>query len=153
MSDKYPLQTIAWELAEKYHQGQRYGKHPYIYHLSQVCEGTRRASTKRGYHGLGIDKACSVAILHDVLEDSSCTVGDLINAELPLEVCLAVTCLTKSKDVTYDHYIARILHNEMALMVKREDTMMNLTQSQHEGSIKRVNKYANQLARLYPNGH
>lgn len=143
-------QSIAWGLAEEYHKGQRYGKHPYTYHLSQVCEGSRRAATKKIKHSLVLDMACAVAILHDILEDTECTKSDLIYAGLPLAIVNSVCILTKSQDKDYEEYIDDVLSDKMALLVKREDTMRNLTQSQHEGNAKRIRKYSKQLALLYP---
>lgn len=145
----YEYQSIAWDLAEKHHQGQRYGKFPYTYHLNQVCEGVRRSAKKLNHDASYVDQACAVAILHDILEDTECTSADLLSIGLPIPVVEAVDRLTKIDGESYEGYIHHILHDSLALMVKREDTMMNLTQSQHEGSVKRVNKYATQLARLY----
>jgi len=149
MKDKYPFQATAWDLVEEYHKGQRYGKQLYTFHLSQVCEGVRRATTKLGLGPAEVDAYCAAAILHDIIEDSSCNASVLIDRGLPMEVVEAVIALTKQKDYTYEYYMHKVLSNWMATVIKREDTMMNLTQSQHEGNAKRVVKYTKQLGILY----
>lgn len=149
MSDKYHYQTIAWGLAERFHSGQRYGERPYLHHLSEVCEGTRRAATDLGYDAEGIDKICAVAILHDVLEDSDCDLTDLSMAGIPKDMQLAIINLTKVGGESYEDYLKGVRSTQMSLIVKREDTMANLTQSQKEGDVRRIIKYVKQLSRLY----
>ena len=84
-----------------------------------------------------------------MFEDTS--VGPLFCAQagVSAEVIQGVEALTKLKGELYYDYIEKVLSNFYSTLVKREDTMCNLTKSQHEGNTKRVLKYAKQLGLLY----
>jgi|26BtaG_2_1085354.scaffolds.fasta_scaffold08542_1 (p)ppGpp synthase/HD superfamily hydrolase len=140
---------LAWKIAVEAHGDQMYGSKPYIHHLLQVFEGTKRSAKAYNPAGVILDEVCAVAILHDVLEDTDITPGKLVIAGLPFNVVSSIITLTKYKGEDYDRYISGIKKDTMALMVKREDTMKNLTQSQKEGNNKRIIKYSNQLKLLY----
>lgn len=140
---------LAWKIAVDAHGDQMYGTKPYAHHLLQVFEGTERSAKDYNPAGVILDEVCAVAILHDVLEDTDMTADKLVIAGLPGNVVSSIITLTRYKDESYDRYIAGIKRDTMALLVKREDTMMNLTQSQKEGNNKRIIKYSNQLKLLY----
>lgn len=89
--------------------------------------------------------ARSVALLHDVLEDSAFTSADLLNQSIPSEVVAAVQVLSKVEGENYDQFIARVLLNPLAKKVKIADiedniNMLRLTQVEDK-DLERVAKY------------
>ena len=127
-------------LAEQYHDGQRYGEHPYQYHLLDVvrCVQSRGGSLE---HQI-------VAWLHDIVEDSlmSCTMLEELG--FTHDVVLAVKYITKWEGQSYDDYIEAVLYNSLALEVKKCDTMCNLNQSFIDKNRRRTSKYTRQLILL-----
>lgn len=79
---------IAIDLATKWHDGQRYGKLPYIAHLMDVDRWVieRNANVKsfgEPYSkeaGDRIDMLRAIAYLHDIFEDTDCDVFNLVDA-------------------------------------------------------------------------
>ena len=67
----------------------------------------------------------SIALLHDVMEDSDITVTDLLKQKIPINVVNAVNILTKRDDETYLDYILRVKNNPYAMAVKIEDIKHN----------------------------
>lgn len=68
-----------------------------------------------------------VAILHDVVEDSSVTLADLsVEHEFPEEIVRAVEAITRMKDEEYPDYIVRVSRNKMATIVKMADLVDNM---------------------------
>jgi len=68
-----------------------------------------------------------VAVLHDVVEDSDWTLDQLTAEGFPTEAIVALACLTRRADESYDQFIDRVLTNPLATQVKRydlEDNMM-----------------------------
>ena len=74
-----------------------------------------------------------VAVLHDVLEDSQCSVNDLKACGFPREVIDCVEQLTRNNDVTYFEYIDDISTNEICTKIK-------LAEIDDNKDEKRVNK-------------
>lgn len=68
-----------------------------------------------------------VAVLHDVVEDSDWTLEKLAAAGFPQEVIIALDCLTRRPDETYEAFIDRVLTNPLATRVKRYDLEDNMT--------------------------
>jgi hypothetical protein len=66
------------------------------------------------------------AVLHDVVEDSPCTLQQLRAWGYPEEVVQAVDCLTRREGETYDQFIERILPHPLARRVKIADLEDNL---------------------------
>jgi (p)ppGpp synthase/HD superfamily hydrolase len=59
-----------------------------------------------------------IALLHDVVEDSSYTIQDLIEIGFPTQVIEAIIVLTHFKDMPYFDYINRVKNNPIATRVK-----------------------------------
>ena len=122
----------AYVLADVYHKGQvdKSGK-PYMAHLSYVSD-----------HCIG--KAKIVALLHDILEDTSCTVEELSATGFDEEIIEAVKAVTKGNE-SYEQYLECVKGNELAREVKLEDLKhnMDLTRLTEVGEeeLKRVEKY------------
>ncbi len=91
------------------------------------------------------DDERSVALLHDVIEDSEFTAIPLREAGIPLRIVVAVQCLTKLDGEDYDQFIQRVLTNELAVKVKKADIQDNLDvlrlDKLTDDDLERVRKY------------
>jgi len=67
-----------------------------------------------------------VAVLHDVVEDSSYTLEHLRGLGYPEEVLGALDCLTKREGETYEAFIERVLPHPLARRVKLADLEDNM---------------------------
>lgn len=92
------------------HQGQRdKAGEPYIYHLFRVMLAVHGSSLRQ------------VAVLHDLLEDTAWTAGDLKLAGLAQDVILAIELLTRKPTDTYTDYVVRLAQNKLAKASKIAD--------------------------------
>jgi (p)ppGpp synthase/HD superfamily hydrolase len=66
------------------------------------------------------------AVLHDVVEDSDWTIGQLAEAGFAAEVLQALDCLTRRPDESYGDFIDRIKTNHLARQVKLADLEDNM---------------------------
>ena len=79
--------------------------------------------------GKGFDEKYQiVALLHDILEDTSGTKEEILNITNK-EILSAVILLTKEKNYNMDNYIEGIKNNDLALNVKLADRLHNLLES------------------------
>ena len=104
----------AMKLAYRAHEGQtdREGL-PYIFHPYHVAEQ------------MTDEKTVTVALLHDVLEDTLYTLDDLKDEGFGDEVCEAVNLVTRVECESYMDYIARLCKNDLARAVKKADLIHN----------------------------
>ena len=111
------LTNKAMRLAYKAHQGQtdQCGV-PYIFHPYHLAEQMQDEYT-----------TC-IALLHDVVEDTSVTLEDL-QKEFPEEVVEALRLLTHDKGTDYFEYVKAIKQNPLAKAVKLVDLEHNSDQS------------------------
>lgn len=97
----------AMELAKKAFEGKTDPKgQPYLNHSVRVMEKMDTEEEK------------TVAMLHDIVEDSDVTLRDLQDAGFPRDVLEAVEQLTKKPNMTYFDYIEDIASSELAKKVK-----------------------------------
>lgn len=86
-----------------------------------------------------------VALLHDVLEDTTYNIEDLKKAGFDNNIIEAIMCLTKTKDEEYDQYIKRVITNPIAKKVKKNDLIHNSDLSRIKEitseDLKRIEKY------------
>ena len=68
----------------------------------------------------------TIAVLHDVLEDSSWTENDLINAGISKEAVEQIKILTRLKHESYSTYLQRIAGSHAAMRVKLADLKDNM---------------------------
>ncbi len=68
----------------------------------------------------------TVAVLHDVIEDTTVTFDELEQEGFCREVLIALDLLTHRKNVSYSAYVDRIMENRLALRVKMLDWEDNL---------------------------
>ncbi|MGC4093219.1 MAG: HD domain-containing protein [Polyangiaceae bacterium] len=129
-------------IAAEAHLGQfDRGGEPYILHPLQLA---LRAAT--------IDER-TVAVLHDVVEDSSVTLEQLTREGFPERVVRAVDALTKREGEDYTAFIERVARDRLATRVKLLDLEHNsdlsrLPSSPTAADTARVHKYAQASARL-----
>jgi (p)ppGpp synthase/HD superfamily hydrolase len=106
----------AVNLARRAHEGQvDKSGNPYIDHPLRVM--TR-------VDGVAEQMA---AVLHDVVEDTTVTLDELLDLECPAIVVRAVEALTHFPDEPQSAYLARVAANPIALVVKRADIGDNLS--------------------------
>ena len=125
----------AKEIARAAHEGQvdKAGK-PYIEHPLRVMKMGKSMEEK------------IAGVLHDVVEDSEWTFEMLEKEGVPKDVMDALRCVTKlSEDEDYDHFIARVKTNPLAIKVKLNDLKdnMDITRLEEvtEKDLARLNKY------------
>ncbi len=82
------------------------------------------------------EKEKAVALLHDVIEDSSITKEDLLLSGIDPEVVEAVLILTKQPSDSYQSYLERVKGNELARIVKLAD----LTHNSNLSRLKKITK-------------
>ena len=119
----YTQMTIkAMKLAYQAHLGQvDYDEIPYIFHPYHLAEQ------------MDDEISCTVALLHDVVEDTEITMEDL-EKEFPIEVTEAVSLLTHDVSVDYFDYVRALKNNPIAKKVKLADLDHNSDESRSVGS-------------------
>ena len=111
-------------IAAREHLGVRdQGGHAYILHPMRIAMRLRTRD----------EELMSIAIMHDVVEDSKVTFADLIAEGFSDRVITALKLLTHQKGVSYDDYIDNMRGNRDALLVKREDLHDNSQLSRLKG--------------------
>jgi (p)ppGpp synthase/HD superfamily hydrolase len=124
----------ALQIAAKAHEGQRDKEGlPYILHPLRVM------MTVEG------EEAQIVAVLHDVIEDTSVTAGDLRQAGFSENLVATVQCVTHRKDEPYADYVVRCKSDEVARRVKLADLKEN---TRLDRTILRPNRLERDLARI-----
>ena len=106
---------------------------PYVFHPFHVAEQ------------MTDEKTTIVALLHDVIEDTSYTLQDLRTLGFDEDVLGALELMTHDKNVPYMDYVAKIKGNAIAKTVKLADLSHNsdLTRLDeiNEAALNRVEKY------------
>jgi len=91
------------------------------------------------------DLEMSVALLHDVIEDSDITAEQLLAEGIPAEVVEAVLCLSKNENEDYQDFVGREKKNELAAKIKIADIEENIDilrlPSLDDYDLTRVQKY------------
>lgn len=117
------LTKKAMQISYKAHEGQYdKGGVPYVFHPFHVAE---QMDTE--------DEIC-VALLHDVIEDTDCSIKDLERAGFPDNILEAVKCLTKDKNIKYMDYILKVKSNPLAKKIKLADI-------EHNSDISRMKSF------------
>jgi hypothetical protein len=123
----------AFFIALNAHRGQKdKAGRCYIFHPINVALGVK-----------GI-RAKTVALLHDVVEDSDITTKELTKY-FDDDIVLAVDCITKKRGQKYQDYLEVVKNNELARKVKIADLTHNIDLSRLKSitkkDIDRRNKY------------
>jgi (p)ppGpp synthase/HD superfamily hydrolase len=130
----------ARQLAFSYHENQKYGSHPYSYHLESVVELVKLYSYMIPKNLK--EEAICAAYLHDILEDTICTEDEILRALNP-KILLIVKLLTK-KESNLEKYFTRISLDEIAIFVKLCDRYSNILESIKEKNNTKLTKYKEQ---------
>jgi (p)ppGpp synthase/HD superfamily hydrolase len=140
MSD-YELLQKAVGIAVEAHQGQkdRYGL-PYILHPLRVMARVDAAREK------------TVAVLHDVVEDTNWTLEDLRREGFPDPLLHALDCVTKREGEPYEKFVERSASDPLARRVKLADLEDNMDLRRFpeitEKDMSRIAKYLKAWRRL-----
>ena len=106
---------------------------PYVYHPFHLAEQ------------MDTEEAVTVALLHDVVEDTDYTIEDLIAMGFPKSVTDALILMTHDDTIPYMDYVAKIKSNPIAKAVKLADLRHNSDTSRldiiDEKVLRRVQKY------------
>jgi (p)ppGpp synthase/HD superfamily hydrolase len=97
--------------------------------------------------GLNFQQTCMTAVLHDILEDTCCTVDDLRQAEMPEEVIAAVMLLTRSPEQEYEEYLDQVATNKMAGIVKLADICDNIERRGSDIDVEKKERHMDYLVR------
>ena len=122
-------------LAVSMHLGQKeWNGDPYILHSFRVMNNVQDTKEK------------IVAILHDVIEDTSLTLGKLSQEGFDDDIVAAVDAISKRQTESYVNYLVRVAANPIAIQVKLADIDDNLDLSRFDRQLEdedliRVNKY------------
>lgn len=130
-------------IAAREHLGVRdKGGHAYILHPMRIAMRLRTND----------EELMSIAILHDVIEDSKLTFEDLKAEGFSDRVIAALKLLTHQKGVSYDDYIDNMRGNRDALRVKREDLRDNSDITRLKGvsekDFERMKKYQRSFVKV-----
>ena len=119
----YTEMTIkAMKVAYEAHLGQLdYNDVPYIFHPYHLAEQ------------MDDEVSCTVALLHDVVEDTHLTLSDLEQI-FPTQVVEIVRLLTHDENIDYFDYIRKIKTDSIATKVKLEDLKHNSNEARSIGS-------------------
>ncbi len=113
---------------------------PYVFHPFHLAEQMEDEITT------------TVALLHDVVEDTSCTLSDLRDMGFPDAVLDAITEMTHDKSVPYLEYVAKLKENPVARTVKLADLKHNSDLSRLDvvdrKALSRVEKYRKAISIL-----
>mgnify|MGYP002870196899 CR=1 FL=1 len=143
---KVDLITKAFNFARQAHKGvRRLSGEPYIMHPIAV------AQIACAEIGLGSTSICA-ALLHDVVEDTDYTIGELREMGFPKPAIDAVELLTHDEAVPYMEYVAKLKDDPIAKAVKLADLKHNsdLSRIDHvtEKDLQRIEKYRKAAALL-----
>jgi (p)ppGpp synthase/HD superfamily hydrolase len=94
---------------------------PYVEHV-------RGAAAIARHNGAG-EHQVMAALLHDSVEDTSCTLTQLRDLGVPTPVVEMVDALTHRDDESQDQYLARLVNTPDAVLVKRADIEHNSSPS------------------------
>lgn len=135
---------LANNLAQHFHSGQKYGEYDYFeYHLRGVVEILSEVSMLPVNEDMIV-----VALLHDILEDTSCTYETLENI-FGFTVADAVSILTKEEGEPIEQYLFGVCIDPIARIVKFVDSLFNYRECVKCGVIKRAEKYKRNLEVLH----
>lgn len=135
---------LANNLAQHLHSGQKYGEYDYFeYHLRGVVDLLSEVSLSPIEEDIII-----VALLHDILEDTSCTYETIDNI-FGFAVADSVSILTKMDGEPIEQYLFGVCSDPTARVVKFADSLFNYRECVKCGDLKRAEKYKRNLEVLH----
>lgn len=123
-SGPHNVVSLAIAIAKAAHAGQTdHGGIPYIQHPMDVMKGVwysgAASNPDSGVHIL------AAAALHDVVEDTPVTLGDLSEAGITHRAIMLTDAMTRRDGETYWAYIKRLKADESACVIKAADLLDN----------------------------
>jgi (p)ppGpp synthase/HD superfamily hydrolase len=110
-----PTLEDAIALAVEAHRGQKEkAGQPYILHVLRVM------------FRLDTEQEQMAGVLHDLVEDTSYTLDDLRRLGYPESVVVAIDCLTRREDESYEEFVERAGAHPIAQRVKLADLEDNM---------------------------
>lgn len=131
------------------HQGQKYGITPYMTHVDAVVSLTSaiHSHNKLLRNHVERSKLIAIALLHDVVEDTTVTLTD-IEAMYGAGVARNVANLTKIKGEFADRYFDRVISTIESTIVRLADATCNANQCLIDLDYTRYYKYSKLAAKL-----
>lgn len=112
------------QLAAEMHAGQfDKGGVPYILHPIRVMQSL----------GKDDEELLCIAVGHDLLEDTACTIGDLYDKQMTERIVNGIVALTKVDGETRHQYRQKVLANIDAIVVKMADIKDNMDLARLKG--------------------
>ena len=135
---------LANNLAKHFHTGQKYGEYDYFeYHLRGVVDLLSEVNLLPVKEDM-----ISVALLHDILEDTPCAYETIENI-FGFYAADSVSILTKIDGEPIEQYLFGICSNPTARVVKFADSLFNYRECVKCGDMKRAEKYKRNFEVLY----
>ena len=135
---------LANSLAQHFHSGQKYGEYDYFeYHLRGVVYLLSEVNALPVKEDTAV-----IALLHDILEDTSCTYETIENI-FGVTVADTVSILTKVDGEPIEQYLFGVCSNSTTRMVKFADSLFNYRECVKCGDLKRAEKYKRNLEVLH----
>lgn len=128
------LQT-AIEIAVRAHAGQteKNNDRPYVLHPLRMMNSVQE------------EKAKIVAVLHDVVEDTTTTEHDLRKAGFSEEILAGVLSVTRQEGESYTDFVVRVKRNPLGKQVKLADLLDNYNLPR---TLFRLDRITHDLTRL-----
>lgn len=153
ISDAWNAYYKASSLAAEFHKGQvdKAGA-SYYDHPRRVAESILNEwNFDKNFDKLDTEEAvfvlecATVAMLHDVLEDTTCTEKDLREIGFSEDIIEGVKSVTRNKDESYGDFVKRAAKHKYGKIVKLYDLKDNLDLTRlgkiTEDDVPRINKY------------
>ena len=136
-----PTLEDAIALAVEAHRGQKEkAGQPYILHVLRVM------------FRLDTEQEQMAGVLHDLVEDTSYTLDDLRRLGYPESVVMAIDCLTRREDESYEEFVERAGAHPIARRVKLADLEDNMDirrlPAVTERDLERLNRYIRAKTRI-----
>ena len=138
------LEAMAQTLAVEAHKEQKYGTQPYINHISDVVKRVKTITQD--------PEVIAAAWLHDVVEDTQVTIGD-IERQFGKNVAAmvwAVTGVGQDRAAKMANAIEKIAQTPGAELVKSADRLSNAQASKDENKMKLYQRYKDEHTNLSP---
>lgn len=150
-SEKKQENSKAQHVAEKVHQGQKYGELPYVKHLEEVVKviAEFKKVINDFFHVDHIEDLKEIAWLHDSLEDTPITYAELLKDFGPVisdaVESLSIRAEEKGKSLqSFELYLQRIKKHRLAVIVKLADRIANMRATLRHPTAALIDKYSAQ---------
>lgn len=131
-------------MAVRAHKDQKYGTQPYSAHLADVVRRVKTITDD--------PEVIAAAWLHDTIEDTTVTYGDIERAfsKNVADMVWAVTGIGQNREEKMANAIAKIAKTPGAELVKSADRLSNASASKDENKMKLYQRYKDEHTNLSP---